>query len=310
MIDKDMQEFLYKYQALNIPDLSEMTVDQARMSVLKLQTILNLPPSIEIAKVIDIDLSGPNGTFPIRIYSPQTQTRLPAMLFFHGGGYFRGNIDQSDHFCRLFTRETNCIVISVGYHLAPEFKFPAALEDGYVALNWMVEHADDYQIDTDKIIISGESSGANLATVISLMARDRGGPKIFYQLLIHPPVDSDIENKLDIPEDKQYLISKSAMKWIENVYLNGPEDLQNPYLAPLKAESLANLPNAHVVTVEFDPLTEEALQYIERLKSSGVSVTHAHYSGLIHGFGMLYGMVDRATKAIEEIINHMKKIIN
>ena len=189
-----------------------------------------------------------------------------------------------DSLCRSLANASGCMVASVDYRLAPEHKFPAAVEDAYSATKWIADNATDVNVDSRRIAVAGDSAGGNLAAAVSLMARDRGGPRILYQLLICPVTNHAFDTASYSENGEGYWLTKEDMKWFWNHYLRTDQDGKNPYASPLLAENLTSLPPAFVITAEFDPLRDEGEAYAARLRKSGVPVKMTRYSGTIHGF--------------------------
>jgi acetyl esterase len=257
-------------------------------------------PVEAVARVENRTLPGPAGEIPVRIYAPSPQRGLPALVYFHGGGFVIGSLDTHDGTCRSLANAIGCIVVSVDYRLAPEHKFPAGPEDCYAATRWVAEKGAEIGVDTSRIVVGGDSAGGALAAVVSLMARDRGGPALRHQLLVYPVTNHDFTTA-SYEENKQgYLLSREMMRWFWNHYLAKPEDGADPYASPLRAASFAGLPPAHVITAEFDPLRDEGEALAARLARDGVPTTRSRYDGMIHGFFSMSAMLDAGKRAVAE----------
>jgi len=257
-------------------------------------------PVEEVARVESRTLPGPAGEIPVRIYAPSDARSLPALVYFHGGGFVIGSLDTHDGTCRSLANAIGCAVVSVDYRLAPEHKFPAGPEDCYAATRWVAEKGAEIGVDTARVAVGGDSAGGNLAAVVALMARDRHGPALRHQLLIYPVANHDYATA-SYEENKQgYLLSREMMRWFWNHYLARPEDGENPYASPLRAASLAGLPPAHVITAEYDPLRDEGEALAARLLRDGVPTTQVRYDGMIHGFFSMTQMLDMAKRAVAE----------
>jgi acetyl esterase len=242
-----------------------------------------LAPEV-VDQLRDLKIPGPAGEIPVRIYSPQGPSPLPALIYFHGGGWVLGDLESHDHVCRALANSASCVVISVDYRLAPENKFPAAVYDSYAATEWIANHAAELGVDRARIAVGGDSAGGNLAAVISLVARDKGGPNITFQLLIYPATDMrmsmpSIDENADGP-----LLTKAAMHWFVNHYLSHEGDRTDPLASPLLASNLKGLPPAFIITAECDPLRDEGEAYGLRLEQAGVPVAVQRYAGMPHGF--------------------------
>jgi acetyl esterase len=257
-------------------------------------------PVEEVARVESRTLPGPAGEIPVRIYAASQARRLPALVYFHGGGFVIGSLDTHDGTCRSLANAIGCTVVSVDYRLAPEHRFPAGPEDCYAATRWVAEKGAEIGVDTSRIAIGGDSAGGNLAAVVALMARDRRGPALRHQLLIYPVADHDFTTASYQENAQGYLLSREMMRWFWNHYLERAEDGANPYASPLRAASLAGLPPAHVITAEYDPLRDEGEALASRLQEAGVPTTQVRYDGMFHGFFSMNAMLDAARRAVAE----------
>ena len=251
----------------------------------------------EVDQVWGKRIPGPAGKIPIRIYSPDISKPAPALVYFHGGGWVIGDLDTVDGICRSLANKAGCIIVSVDYRLAPEAKFPAAVEDCYAATQWVASNASELGIDRDRIAVGGDSAGGNLSAVVSQIARDRGGPKLAYQLLIYPGTDMrmgwpSVEENKDAP-----ILSKAGLIWFTEHYVRTEQDKLNPLASPLLAEDLADLPPACVLTAEMDPIRDEGEAYASRLQEFGVEVELKRYDGMPHGFFSFGAALDGAREA-------------
>jgi acetyl esterase len=249
----------------------------------------------------DRTLSGRGGEFRIRIHTPAGQRPFGGCVYFHGGGWVFGSIDTHDELVRRLVVETGCVFVNVDYPLAPEHKYPVALEDSYLAVQWFVEHARELNVDPARIAVAGDSAGGNLAAVVALMARDRGGPKIAYQALIYPIADCDFERPSYPENGKGYFLTFREIKWFWRQYVESPEQMQEPYASPLRAKSLADLPPAYVLTAKYDPLRDEGRAYAEALQAAGVPTTLREFDGMFHGFVKRWDLFDDAKTATHEL---------
>ena len=202
------------------------------------------------------------------------------------------------------------MIISIDYRLAPETKFPGASADCYAATEWVSENASSLNADPDKIAVGGDSAGGNLAAVVSLMARDKQGPKIGFQLLVYPVTEMNFNTKSYIDNAEGYQLSRDGMIWYWDHYLEDKEAANNPYAAPMKAQSLQNLPPALIITAEYDPLRDEGKAYAERLKAEGVTTQYTMYSGMIHGFIGMASVVNKGRAAVKEAADAMRKALD
>jgi acetyl esterase len=236
-----------------------------------------------VSSVEDRTVSGPEGQIPIRIYTPDGHRPLSILVYFHGGAFTLGSIITEDPVCRMLANGISCLVVSVDYRLAPEHKFPAAVEDCYAATKWVADHAREINGDRTRIAVGGTSAGGNMAAVVALMARARGGPSLMYQLLLYPVTNYDFDTRSYKENGKDYMLTRDSMMYNWNLYLRSEADGRNPYASPLQAKDLDGLPAALVITAEYDPLRDEGEAYALRMREAGVSVLSKRYDGILHG---------------------------
>jgi len=250
------------------------------------QFFLSRDPVYEsVERTEDLQIIGNDGNFiPLRIFVPKAETPLPVLMFFHRGGWVFGSVEEADPVCRKLANHVGCVVISVDYRLAPENPFPKPLEDCYEATKWAAANCKSYGGDADKLIVCGESAGGNMASVVTMMARDMDGPAIAAQVLICPVISSTINDEVYKNSVDRYFITKGAMKFFWEVYLQSPTEGTNPYASPEKSPDLKGLPPALVVTAEYDPLAIEAERYGQALKQAGVPVIVRQFPEVIHSF--------------------------
>jgi len=257
-------------------------------------------PVPEVARVEDRTIPGPAQPIPIRVYWPQTGRRLPVLVYFHGGGWVIGNLDQVDVQCRALANGAQCVVVNVDYRLAPENKFPAAVDDAYAAVCYVAEHAGEFDADASRIAVGGDSAGGTLATVACLMARDRRGPNIAFQLLVYPVTDYDDDRPSLHEFADGYFLTRAMMKYFWAHYVASPEEGRSPHASPLNAKNLGGLPPAMVITAECDPIRDQGEAYARRLEEAGVPVTAKRYAGAIHVFFNLGGVIDSGREAVTD----------
>lgn len=264
-------------------------------------------PKEEVHEVRDISIPGPVGDIPARLYKPSAANNLPVLVWFHGGGWVIGSVEGSDATTRKLANDSGCAVVSVDYHMAPEYKFPAPFEDCYTATKWVADNAASLGVDGSKIAVGGDSAGGNLAAAVSIAAAQRGGPKISYQVLIYPVTDHSYDTPSYSSNANGYLLTIGSMKWFWNHYLNSEADGKNPLASPLQQPDLSGQPPALVVTAEFDPLCSEGEAYAERLRAAGVPVEAKRYDGMIHGFFGMFAAMDGGAEAVAQAANGLKK---
>lgn len=270
----------------------------------------------------DLVVPGPDGDIPIRLYKPNHDGQLPVLIYYHGGGWVRGDLDIVDASCRALTKKTGCVVLSVDYRRAPENHFPAAVEDAYAAVQWATQYLDAFGADTDRVAVGGISSGGNLAAAVSLMARDDPDVSLEYQLLLNPVTDysfdTDSYRRFDrkfwsqhCPDGAEgYPLSREDMQWYWNHYLKRDLDGEHPYASPLRARNLGNVPPATVATCEFDPLLDEGKTYAERLRGAGVDVTYREYDNVFHSFLSNFDELVRADEELDQLAKDVRSALH
>jgi acetyl esterase len=251
-----------------------------------------------VAHVLERTLPGPRGPIPIRLYRPNARRRLPVLVYFFGGGWVLGSIESSDALFRRLANAASCAVVAVGYRLAPEHRFPAAVEDCYAATRWIAEHAGKLELDPSRLAVGGSSAGGNLAAVTALLARERGGPQLAHQLLVYPITDYLADTASMRDRGDPYFLDARTLAWCWGHYLAERSDGADPLAAPLQADDLGGLPPALVITAEDDPLRDEGELYAARLRAEGVPVEHVRYDGVPHGFFAM-GLLEASRAAVE-----------
>ncbi|MFR9776918.1 alpha/beta hydrolase [Micromonospora sp. MS34] len=251
-----------------------------------------------VHEVRDAQVPGPDGPLPVRIHRPAGGGPLPTLVYFFGGGWTLGSVDTADAICRRLVNTAGCQTLTVGYRLAPEHRFPAAVDDCYAALRWLVAHADEVGADPDRLAVGGDSAGGNLAAAVTLLARADGGPGLVAQLLVYPNAD---QRPGPAPADEDPLLfNRHSVAWYRQHYLADPADAAHPLASPLLAEDLSGLPPALVITAEHDPLRDEGERYAARLREAGVPTELTRYDGMIHGFFAMPGVFDAGRQAQEQ----------
>ncbi len=267
------------------------------------------PKPRDLAGIEDTLIPGPGGDLPIRIYRPKTYSsdQLPAMVYFHGGGFVVGSIKSHDTIAQNFSAEAECIVISVEYRLAPEIKYPEPLEDALASFRWVAFNAESLGIDPERIAIGGDSAGANLATVTCMRCRDENESQPIFQLLIYPATDLSRNTSSFKEFANGYFLTADGMRWFEGHYLEDESQAKESYASPLRAKKHDNMPPALIITAGFDPLRDEGKAYADKLKAAGVNVTHTCYTDMVHGFLSMGGGLPQGIEAIKECGRYLKK---
>jgi acetyl esterase len=304
VLDPDAAAVYNAFQEAGRPPYETLTAPEAREYYSQARFATNPePPALE--RVEPLSIPAPHGTIPARIYTPKKlrkNTGLgPALVFFHGGGWVIGDLETHDVACRKLADEGELIVISVDYRLAPEHKFPAAVDDAIAATRWVSANAVKLGIDAARVSVGGDSAGGNLAAVVAIAARDGNGPAIAGQVLIYPAVDLTMTHPSHSEPETSLLLTHSVIRWFCDHYLNGAADVHDWRASPVRAPTLTGLPPAYVLTAGADPLRDEGDEYAARLKQAGVSVTYKHFPGQFHGFFTMGKLLQQANVAASDI---------
>ncbi len=301
-LDPQARRFLEETLSLNLPPVTQLTPHQARQNA----RLRPSSPGPEVARVENGTLPGPAGQVPVRIYTPSGSPPFPVLVWFHGGGWVVGDLDTTDGTARHLCAGAGCLVVSVDYRLAPEAKFPAPAEDCYAATGWVAHHGQELGADAARIAVGGDSAGGNLAAAVCLMARDRGGPALVFQLLVYPVTDRNFDTPSYKDNATGYGLTREAMMWYWDKYLARESDARNPYAAPLRARDLSGLPPALIITAEYDPLRDEGEEYGRRLQAAGVPTTVTRYEGMIHGFFGRSAVMDKGREAVAQACSMLR----
>jgi len=280
-------------QLAGLPPLPTMTPTEARG---RPEPLAAAPEAV--GSVTARAIPGPGGPLPIRIYRPKDGLK-GALVYFHGGGWVLGSLDSADATCRALANRSRCVVISIGYRLAPEHKFPAAVDDAYAAVRWVADNGADLRIDPARIAVGGSSAGGGLAAAVALIARDRGGPKIAFQLLTVPVTELSSRAASHREFAEGYGLTSADMEWFGRHYVRTEADADEPYASVLRAD-LHDLPPAFVITAECDPLRDDGEAYAEKLRKLGIAARYKRYSGMFHGFMSFPGVLPEAAEAFED----------
>ena len=274
-------------------------------------TAIFAPPTPELRSVENRRIPGAEADVPVRIYTPNAEADergLPILVFLHGGGWVFGDLDTHDAICRTLAHEAACLIVSVDYRLAPEYKFPAALDDCLTALDWTAANAARVGGDAARIAIGGDSAGGSLAAAACQVVRDKGGPMPVFQLLIYPALDFTADMTSPRRNGSGFGLSDEAIAWMRDSYLRDPFDATDPRASPAMAKDLSGLPPALVQTAEFDPLHDEGKAYAEALSAAGVVARRIDYPGMIHGFMRMGAVIDDAKTAIDDAAEVLRRV--
>lgn len=301
-LDPDCVRVHELYKLAGRPPLEQLSPAEAREGMRKSREILQPDPP-QMSDVRDLTCPGPAGPIKLRLYRPASAKAgdiLPVLVFYHGGGWVIGDLDTHDVLARQLAASSGVAVVAVDYRLAPEHRFPAAVDDSFAATRWVADNGKALGIDPSRLAIGGDSAGGNLAAVVALMARDKGGLVIRYQLLIYPATDTS-QTQVSHTENAAVLpLTKQAMDWFWAHYMGGQDGTQDYRASPLMAPSLINLPPAYVITVGYDVLRDEGLDYADKLEAARVGVTRKHYPGQIHGFISMGRIIKDANSAVAD----------
>ncbi len=307
-LDPQMKAFLDVANAAGPLFLRAETPEQARAKMMALLEANKVEPT-PIYRIEDRLITGPHGSLPLRIYTPEGRPPMGILLYFHGGGWVLGNLETHDGLCRNLAKGAGCVVIAVDYRLAPEHKFPAGLEDCYAATKWAGENAAALGGDSSHIAVGGDSAGGTLATAVAILAHRRGGPRLCFQLLFYPAISSanDTPSQKEFADDG-FVLSRGDMNWFWERYLNSPADAKNPLACPQAADAkeLAALPPALVETASHDPLRDEGEAYAERMRKAGVSVVASRYDGVTHGFVSFSELLDKGKQGLKQATDALR----
>ena len=313
-IDPTIQEILDIYSQFNAPPYHTVTPHAARnLPTLKnaqeqmmADNIINravflLKPNPEpVGSINYILINGRDSDILARVYTPKGEGPFPVVVYFHGGGWVLSNLDEYDASCRSICNTTECIVVSVAYRKAPEHKFPAAVNDAYDAVQWIITNADKINANPEQVAVAGEGAGANLATVCCLKIKKEGGIMPVAQLLICPITNWESNTESYAAFNQVSPIKKETTSWFWQQYLDSEKEGENVYASPLKETDLSGLPSAFIMTAEYDVLRDEGEQYAVSLYKAGVELEFNRYEGMIHDFFGLAGVVDTAEEAVED----------
>ena len=256
-----------------------------------------------IGEMVDRTIAGPAGRLRIRIYRPAgTVARLlPAILYFHGGGWVMGSLEGYDLVYRYFCARAGCVVVAVDYRLAPEHKFPAAIDDAVAAYRWLAENAIDLGMDPARLVVAGDSAGGNIAAVAARLLRGEPRPPCL-QWLMFPATDLAFDTPSFESCGEGFFVTRAAMEWFRGHYLNTPAEIEDPRVSPLRSDNLSGVAPALIFTNGVDPLRDEGHAYADRLAAAGVKTFHREFESLIHGFIGMRGAIQAAARAMDDMV--------
>lgn len=299
MLDIQAEALLKQAAAQGAPDFADLPPAECRAFFKDFIATVDAPPSSDVSTQ-DKTIPGPGGDLTIRIYQPAGgASTKPVLIYYHGGGWVIGGLDEYDGVCSNLAAKSGCVVVAVDYRLAPEHVFPAAIEDCYATLEWVAANASDIGADGARIAVAGDSAGGSMAAAVTLMARDNNGPKIAYQALIYPAVGLDSSRFDSYKENGEgYFLTQASMDYFGQHY---QPDLKDMRAAPLNANDVSGLPPATVIVAGYDPLRDEGKAYAHKLIAAGVPTVLNVYDGMIHGFFSMSGVFDAAKQAVNQV---------
>ena len=304
-LDSATARFLEQMAEGDGKPLHECTPGEARALLFKLAELAGPAPAMQ--RVEERTIGGADGQAKLRILVP-IQNPIGVMVYYHGGGWVLGSIDEYDTVARKLAERTSCAVVLVEYRLAPEHRYPAAVDDSYAALQWVGEHLIDIAGHEAPLVVAGDSAGGNLATVMAIRARDRSGPSIALQVLIYPVTDANLHRPSYTDPQNALLLTRDAMIWFWDHYLPESSRRGEPDASPLHTENLSGLPPTVILTAEHDVLRDEGEAYATRLQEANVSVDLQRYAGQMHGFFTLL-MLPGSELGFQQVVKAVKACV-
>jgi acetyl esterase len=319
-VEKNTKLFLEKLQQSGGPPIYTLTPTEARkiLSGLQASSLENVPPADNPPAEIENKTipGGPNGEISIQIVKPQGSDNktLPVVMYFHGGGWVLGGFDTHERLLRELANGADAAIVFVNYTLSPEAKYPQSLEEAYAATKWIAENGQSLNLNSSRLVVAGDSVGGNMATVVALLAQERGGPHITFQLLFYPVTDTNFDTPSYLKYQEGYWLAREGMKWFWDNYLSNDTNRKEPTVSPLQASinQLSKLPPAFIIVGENDVLRDEGEAYAHKLMQAGVPTTATRYLGTIHDFVMLNPITDTpaARGAIDQASHTLKEVLS
>ena len=307
-MDSDAAKLLALRVEIGAPTYESLTPQEARDAMTAARAAANVTPP-KVGEIQNLTMDNAGGSMKLRYYRPDRNRqlgKLPLLIFFHGGGWVIGDLNTHDILCRQVTKLSGVAVLSVDYRLAPEHKFPKAVDDAAESVRWAFANADMLDIDADRVAVGGDSAGGNLAAVMAIFARDGLVPNLKFQVLVYPCTDLTMSRPSYDVTAGGLPVTAETMFWFRDHYLAGIEQQVDWRASPLFAPTLKDVAPAYIVTVGFDPLADEGEAYVRRLRQAGVPVEYRHYPGQIHGFVTLGNMLPTAETAVLEIGDRLR----
>ena len=309
-LDPLVKAFLDRAAAIPRPKPWDVAPAIARQSFAGMMQV-TAPKDVAVGKVENFSIPGPGGAIRARSYTPIAAVGpLPTLIYFHGGGFIAGSLESHDGLCRLFAAEGGFRLIAVDYRLAPEHRYPAAVDDAWAATQWIEENAAQLGVDAGRVAVGGDSAGGMLAAIVTQLAREKGGLRIAYQLLLFPntQIGGDTSSLSEFAVG--YFLERRAIEYFNSLYLTPEADKNSPKVSPLRARDFAGLPPAYVMLAGYDPLHDEGYAYAEKLRAAGVKVTLADYPDMVHGFIYLQTVLPQARDAVARAAKAVKDALD
>ena len=288
----------------------DMTPDQVRQAFVGIMQQTG-PKDVPVGRIENFTIPGPAGAMRARGYTPVAAVGpQPALIFFHGGGFVAGGLETHDGLCRQLVADGGFKLIAVEYRLAPEHPYPAAVEDAWAASLWIEQNGAQLGVDGGRLAVGGDSAGGMLAAIVTQMAKEKGGLKLAFQLLLFPNTqvggDTSSLNEFAVG----YFLERRTIDHLTSLYLPPSVDRNAPAVSPLRARDFSGLPSAYVMLAGFDPLHDEGLAYAEKLRAAGVKVTIADYPDLVHAFVYLQTVLPQAHDAMAKAAKAVKAALD
>ena len=303
MLHPTLKEILSVTKEANNLPMSRMSLAEIRNGPMKMKPLAGEPKAM--AKVMNHIIRTNEGDLLMRLYYPKDNKPLPVLLYFHPGGFVKGDIDSHDPVCRSIAEASGCLVASINYPLAPENPFPRAITAAKEALQWIATHSTELNSD-GRIAVAGENAGGNLAAVLTQEVRENIHPKISFQVLIYPQTDFTFSSLSQQEYSSGYLLERDSIEWYKKQYIPQDQDAMDPRISPLYAHDFSSLPPALIITAEYDPMRDEGETYAQKLKSAGVPTELKRYKGMVHGFFQMKGILDETRLAINHVGETLK----
>jgi acetyl esterase/lipase len=298
-LDPIVKGFLDQMKAAGGPKMSEAGAEAGRAQFAALMQLVG-PKDVPVGRTENRIVPTATGGVPVRITTPVAAggDPMPALVYYHGGGFVIGNIDTHDGLCRMLANEGGFRVVSVDYRLAPEHKYPAAIDDAFAALSWVVANASEIGVDANRVAVGGDSAGGALAAEVAQLAKAKGGMALAAQMLLFPVTQIGAQTKSLTEFAVGYFLEKDTLDWFYASYLPADADTSDPRISPLRAKDVSGLPPAYIVLGGYDPLHDEGMQYADKLRAAGVKVTVADHTDMVHCFVYLQAVLPQAHEAL------------